>query len=302
MESINKRSIMSETELLEHLKTEELGEKSLFYNIKKAFTVAKYQFKFIFTYKLHIVLTLMSIVFDIGIYFFLEDLVWEGELEALNYGDRYLLFAILGVTISRYLWSAMARISHQTHHAYIDGYFEATTGTRAGVHSWMIGLAIYGFTWGSLWLLATLVIGTIAGLPLVLTPATLFVSILAIILSVVVHSGIGLVIAGVSILYKRLDPVVFILTSVFSLFGGVMYPYSVLGRFSPVLYTISQVIPFTHGLAITRLAFGGGVPFSSQVLYHFLCLLPFLVFVPLGIKSVDYFYDETRARGGLQNY
>lgn len=294
---------MSDTEILEDLsKNNTLDERSRFYNIKKALTVAKYQFKFVFTYRLHIALTFASIAFDIGIYFFLGQMVRQGQLGALGYGESYLVFALLGVTISRYLWSAMARISHQTHHAYIDGYFEATTGTRAGVHSWMFGLAVYGFLWGSFWFLSTMFIGGLAGLPVQVSPLIILETVLSIVLSVFIHTGIGLLIAGVSILHKRVDPVVFLLTSLFSLFGGVMYPYSVLSNVHPFIYGISQCIPFTHSLAIARLALGGGQVFSSEIIYHFLCLLPALVFIPLGIKSVDHYYNKARVKGGIQSY
>lgn len=293
---------MSKVETFESLSEDDTLEKrSKFYPLKKAFTVAKYQYKFIFTYRMHVFLMFFSIAFDLGIYFFLGMIVDTGKIAGLGYGTSYLLFVLLGVSLGRYLWSSMARISHQTHHAYLDGYFEYTTGTRAGVHSWMLGLAVYGFSWGSLWLFATLFIGSFAGLPLHLTPLTVLGTLLALLLGVIVHTGIGLVLAGVSIVYKRLDPVVFILNSLFSLFGGVMYPYSVLQQFW-LLHYISLIIPFTHTLAIVRLALGGGQLLTATVLYHFLFLLPFLIFVPLGIKSVDYYYDKARLEGGVQSY
>lgn len=293
---------MSDAELIESLsKKEVMEERSRWFLLKKALTVAKYQFKFVFTYRLHIVLTLASILFDVGIYLFLGNLVDISKISGENYGSNYLLFALVGVAISRYLWSSMARISHQTHHAYIDGYFESTTGTRAGVHTWMLGLAVYGFLWGSIWLLATLLIGVIAQVPLILTPVTLLETVGAIFLGVLVHTGIGLIIAGVSIVHKRVDPIVFILTSLFSLFGGVIYPYSVLKEYT-VLFTISQYIPFTHTLAIARLALGGGLHFSEDVLYHFRSLLPFLLFIPLGILAVDHYYDTARRKDGIQSY
>lgn len=293
---------MSESKLIDSLSTDSgREERSNWYVIKKAFTVAKYQFKFIFTYRLHIILMLASILFDVGIYFFLGILVDTGLLADQGYGDSYLLFALLGVAISRYLWSSMARISHQTHHAYIDGYFESTTGTRAGVYSWMLGLAVYGFSWGTIWLLATLLIGMVAVLPMVFTALTFLETILAILLGVFIHTGIGLIIAGVSIVHKRVDPIVFILTSLFSLFGGVIYPYSVL-KMEPILFTISRFIPFTHTLEIARLALGGGAEFTREILTHFAYLVPYLIFIPIGLKSVDYYYDKARKKEGIQSY
>ena len=119
---------------------------------------------------------------------------------------------------------------------------------------------------------------------------------------VAIHSAIGVMAAGMYIKYKQLETLMVLMTAVIEFFGGVLYPLSLLYNY-PILYYISIVIPFTHGLEIfRRIIIDGATITSPQLLFHLGALVLYLPLILLSLKVYERYLNIAKKEGLLSTY
>lgn len=79
--------------------------------------------------------------------------------------------------------------------------------------------------------------------------ANLFAAMIILILTIICFSSLGIVSASFIMIFKRGDPVNWVLGSVSALLGGVLYPITVLQDW---LQIFSYLLPITYSLRYTR--------------------------------------------------
>lgn len=122
---------------------------------------------------------------------------------------------------------------------------------------------------------------------------------LAIILTVLSLSGIGLMSAGIIIITKVGDPITWAFTTLTGLLSGVLFPVEYLPWY---LKAISSVLPTTHALTALRLTLINGAGINTimpQLL--FLAILT-LITIPLGFLILRIGFNQARRVGSLAQY
>ncbi len=291
-----------EDELVEVMKERYIGS-GFKYFIGRVIASAWYQLKILLTYRTQLAIEIIDIVISTLIYYFVSFLVSPEDLVKLGYSPDYLAFAISGIALSRYIWTSVGRLAHKMQHEINSGTFESLASADLdSFRGWIMGQVFYGFTWSSSTFFGSLLIGFALGAGFRVDPIVWIQALFIVFIVVAIHSAIGVMAAGMYIKYKQLETLMVLMTAVIEFFGGVLYPLSLLYNY-PILYYISIVIPFTHGLEIfRRIIIDGATITSPQLLFHLGALVLYLPLILLSLKVYERYLNIAKKEGLLSTY
>lgn len=271
--------------------------------ITRAVASLYYQLRILFEYRMAIAIDIIDITISVLIYYFVSFLISKQALSSLGYSPDYLAFAVLGISLSRYLWSSISRLAHKLSHEISEGTLESLVVADVdNLKSWLVGQIMYGFSWSSFWFVGAIIIGMILGAGISTNLLAWFQAIFILLLTIVVHSGIGVIAAGMYIKHKELETMLFFLSVAMEFLGGVLYPISLLYNIAP-LYYISLSLPFTHGLELFRRTLMDELPLlHPKMIFHMVFLIAFLPLVYLGFKVFNKYLEIAKKEGILAAY
>lgn len=187
-----------------------------------------------------------------------------GQLAA--YGGRYFPFVLIGLAVQTYLSQGLSTFSERLRDSQLTGTLEAQLVTPAPLPLHLAGMALYPFALCTVHVLIILAVGSLLGgvrfhweqLPWVL---------LVLLVSGGAFACLGILSASYIVVFKRGDPVGFLVRLASWMLGGVYYPASVLPGW---LRRVADAVPMTHCLEALRailLRGEGGAGAARPVLY-----------------------------------
>jgi ABC-2 type transport system permease protein len=215
-----------------------------------------------------------------------------------SYGGKYFPFVLIGLAVQTYLSQALSSFSGHLREAQLTGTFEAELATTAPLPLHLAGMALYPFALSTFHVLIILATGSVLGgvhfhwnrLPQVA---------LVLLFSAGAFACLGIFSASYIVVFKRGDPVSFVVRVFSWMLGGVYFPASVL----PVwLRRMADLVPMTHCLeALRRLLL------RNEGLGGILRPLGFLglwvgVGLPLGYACFRAAVGYARRKGSLGQY
>jgi len=233
-------------------------------------------FKIFLSYRTWVITETLSTVASIAMYSFMGLQVDANRFFSVGYGDTtWLAFAIIGIATANYLWMCISRISHSLQHEVAEGTLEPIVTSMIKLRSYIIGQSIRGFLVSSYFMIGALLIGVyVLNVPMVLTAGTILSFIVILVMMIVSYAGIGIMAAGIILVYKKGDPMTFLLASVTEFLGGVLFCLTI---FRVILYLLQcpepclTLTPWTQrgesssrGQRWRRLRFWATSPFSSS--------------------------------------
>ena len=262
------------------------------------------QLKIFTTYRTWMLTETFNTFVSIAIYYFLSLQVQPSQLAEAGYGTSYLAFSLIGVAFANYLWYCINRISHAMQDEIREGTFETIASSPIKMRSYLFGQASRGFLIGLYYMVGALAVGVFGfNAPLHFEPAVLLTSTLVLIAMVVSHFGLGIVVAGVVLVYKQADPATFMLSLFMEFFAGALFPLQLLNNY-PSLALASQLMPYTYALDAMRKSLIQGATLANQgILFDLAILLAYaVILVPLGLWSFRVGYDRVRSEGTTSSY
>jgi ABC-2 type transport system permease protein len=118
-------------------------------------------------------------------------------------------------------------------------------------------------------------------------------------LTIFAFSGIGILSASFTMVFKQGDPVNFLFGSVSSLLGGVLYPITVLPDW---LRPVSYLIPLTYSLSAMRRAILLGEPLAALAADVLPLIFFGVVLLPLSFVAFRYSVKRAKIEGSLTQY
>ena len=100
-------------------------------------------------------------------------------------------------------------------------------------------------------------------------------------------------------IFKRFEPVTWMVGGLSYLLGGVIYPVSVLPDW---LKPLSQILPITHALEAIRLTLIAGRPVSEALRPIFYLLVLTAITVPVGLFAFSRAVRRAKRDGTLTHY
>lgn len=262
-------------------------------------------FKIFLSYRTWVITETLSTIASIAMYSFMGLQVDAERLVGAGYGGvSWLAFALVGVASANYLWMCISRISHSMQHEVREGTLEPIISSPIKLRSYIIGQSIRGFLISGYFMLGVLLVGTfLLKAPLITTPETILSFFAILLMMVASYIGIGVMAAGVILVYKKGDPLTFLFASITEFLGGVLFPLNYLKDY-PMLWTLSWLMPYTYALDAARKVLLNGATLSSPgVLNNFAVLTIYMVvFIPLGLRVFRWGCNRIRDEGTVATY
>lgn len=292
---------MNRLEILQLFRGEEKRRKS---GLRQFFAIVWAQLKMMLTYKSWLIMDLLSTFASVVMYYFVGLQVNPLELSRSGWGTSYLAFSLVGVATSNYLWACLTRLSHSIQHEIRGGTLETIAVTPVNMLVFFIGLTACEYLVSLIYLVGVFAVGVYGlGAKLSLNPQSLLVFIILFVLMLVSNQALGLIAAGIIMVYKRGDPLVFILAAVNEFLAGVLYPLELLKRF-PAVQALSMLFPYTYALdGMRRTLILGASIFDGNVLTDMVVLTVFsIMLVPAGLRMLRWGYGRIRREGTTSSY
>lgn len=214
-----------------------------------------------------------------------------------QYGGNIIAFMIVGSLFSALAVMMMNSLKMQIQSEQKRGTLEAIALSRAGLFKFLIAGGVFGLVMTLISSVAIFAIfGHLFDFELKLNPIGLVVSVA---FTVVCMWAIGLCAAAYILVSKQGEPVTWVVTTLLTLFSGVMYPISV---FPDVVASAASYLPTAGMLHSIRLSLFSGAP-TFEVLK---ALMPTIattaLLIPLGVVMWRKGVHKVRVNGTLGTY
>ncbi len=249
------------------------------------------------SYRSAFVLNLVGIFFSVAIFHYLGRLV-DPSVAARLGGRDYFSFVLIGIAFYNYLGTALNSFSGSLRQAQLTGTLEPVLATPVGIPTLLFGSALYHFLYTSLTAVAYLAVAALA-FGLDLSRANLPSCLLTLALTILAFSGLGILSAAFTLVWKRGDPLAFFLGTASALLGGVYFPLSIVPAW---VQKIAAWIPLTYALSAMRGAVLDGKPAGDLGADLGRLALFAAVLIPLSVVAFVAALARARRDGSLAQY
>jgi ABC-2 type transport system permease protein len=197
----------------------------------------------------------LEALFGVATFYYLSRFVESPELaRSLPAGNNYFAFALVGFAFFDYLSVSLSAFDTSIEEARQNRTLEALLVTQTPLPIILAGSAVYPFVALALRTCMYLAWGAML-FGFAPSQANWLGAIVILVASIFAFSGLGIMSASYSVLYKRSNPVKWLVIGVSGLLGGMMYPVSILPA---PLRIMARLIPVTYSLEGMRAALLNG--------------------------------------------
>ncbi len=248
------------------------------------------------SYRAAFLLEIVDALFLVASFYYLSRFVESPQLsQSLPQGGDYFSFALIGIAFLDYLNVSLNAFDSSLEEARQNKTLEGLLVTQTPLPVILAGSAVYPFT---LMALRTLIyIGWgIALFHFKIHSVNWAGAVAVMVASVFAFVGMGVLSATYVLMFKRGNPVKWLVLGISGLLCGTMYPVTVLPH---SLQLVARLIPFTYSLQGLRAAILGGASFR-QLLPSLAALLLFAaILLPLSFAVFAWALRRTKVTGTL---
>jgi ABC-2 type transport system permease protein len=250
------------------------------------------------TYKFSFVSSLFGIFLSSATFYFVAKLVPSGTPSLDAFGGNYFSFAVVGVAFSNLLGMFQEGLPSVVRGAQVSGTLEALLVTPASIPTVLFGSSLYSLLFQVLRTALHMGVAiAFFGLTLgrVNTPGLLAVGVL----TVLCFLSIGILSASFILVYKTGNPFAWVFGTVSGLFGGVVFPVSLL---PPWIRWISQLLPVTYALNGMRKSLLASATFAEILPDIAALAVVTAVLLPLSLLAFRLAVRKAKKDGTLSHY
>ena len=250
------------------------------------------------TYRSPFVMEIFEALFGAAMFYYVARFVDSPQLrETLPQGTSYFAYTLIGFTFFDYLHAAMDSFDRSLQEARDTGTLEPLLVTQVPLPVVIAGSAVYPFVATTVRIGVYLAWGALLfGLPL--RSANWPTVILVLIAALLAFSGIGVLSAAYLLLFKRGNPGKWLLLSITSVSGGMLFPVSILPEW---LQFLARLNPFTYALDSLRGALLDGAGVVQLVRPLSILLLFAAILLPVSIGLFSWALRRTKINGTLSH-
>ena len=267
--------------------------------IRKIYILVKKEFLVETSYKLAFCLNILSVVASLLAYFFIDKLFGHRIAPHLEeYGVTFFSYALVGMAFFSYIGVGIGSFSGRIRSEQVQGTLESLLLTPTRVSLILIGFGLWNLIFATLDVAIYIVLGIFL-FDIDFSRLNVLSAIVTLILTIVSFSGLGILSASFVIVFKRGNPVGWIINTFEGLLGGVYFPITVMPAW---LQVMAKCLPITYAIRAMQLAVYKG--FSLGELRNelgFLAIFAILL-IPLSFASFRYALTRARRQGSLSKY
>jgi ABC-2 type transport system permease protein len=250
------------------------------------------------SYRAGYVLRLGSAIVTVAVFFFISHSFGLAKVADIQTsGADYFAFVLVGVALSQFLSQTVGGLGGSLRESQTTGTLELMVLSPSRLSTVLMSTSLWLQASAAIGAVTYLVAGALLGADFSRTdiPATA----LALLVTMVGFTGMGLLAGGVVIVIKRGNPVGWLIQGASVVLSGVFYPTSVLPA---GLQALGQLLPMTHALVILRgsILLGTGI---SDTLPEFVALVVLSgLYLAAGLFACSLAIRYGRTDGSLAQY
>ncbi len=265
--------------------------------INKLFAFTQRGFRLASSYRLNFIGTYLGGVLLIVFFAVLEEVFGSRPAVVAAYGD-YFTFLLIGGIFARYLSFGMRHFGRELEQELIAGTLEPmlVTGTRPALI--LLGPSLWVAVEGFILMVIQFAVGAIF-FAADFSNANWLAAFVIGLLSFVALSFWGVLAAAFVVVFKRADPLSWLIDVTIFLLAGVYFPVTLL----PLWLRIpAYLIPLSYSLGALRLAVMRGASLRDLAGYAGILLLFNAVLIPAGIAGFRRALEHVKRAGTLGHY
>ena len=266
---------------------------------QKILAFVRRDFSITASYRLSFFFQFFGILFSVVTFYFIAKLFGKAAVPYLaSYGGDYFSFVLIGIAFSDYLGVGLSSFAGTIRQGQMLGTLEAMLVTPTRVHTIVLFSSIWQFLLTSVRVLAYILLGVFF-FGVNMTRPNIPAALLILILTILAFSSLGIISASFIMVFKRGDPLNWVMGSFSTLFGGVLFPITILPDW---LQKISYFLPITYSLRAMRHALLQSYPFQALGFDILILALFSVVLLPLGIYAFGVGVRKAKKDGSLTHY
>ena len=267
--------------------------------LKKPLAFIKKDFLNESSYKLSFIFRIFSVLTSILSYYFIDKLFGSrmvGYLE--EFGVNYFSYVLLSMAFFSYVGVGLGSFSGRIRSEQVQGTLEALLMTPTKISTILFSMSLWNLLFASL----NMAIYFMAGKYLFkinFDNINILSTLVILILTIASFSSLGILSASFIMVFKRGNPVGWIISSLEGLIGGVYFPVTVL----PVwLQFTAKFFPITYAIRAIQLAVYRNYSLTQLTKETGFLLLFSILLLPLSLFSFKYALKKARQQGSLVQY
>ncbi len=253
-------------------------------------------FRLAWSYKLNFASRYVAMIVSVLFFYFLDQMFTRAGVRVVE-GGSYFAFLLIGGAFSKYLDVGMRAFAETLREEMLMGTLEPLLATATPTRLALLGPSAFMLIEGTLLVFFQLIAGALFGADF--SRANWLSAIVVVLFSIASLLSWGVLSASFTLVFKRSDPINWLVGAIAYVFSGVFFPVSIL---PPILQVVSYLLPFTYALHGLRGALLG----SAEVADLIPDLLPLLAFtavlLPLSLWSMHAAIRHLKRTGELAHY
>lgn len=251
------------------------------------------------SYKLAFMLNIFGVAISLLTYFFIDKLFGYRMTEHLNeFGVNYFSYVLVSMAFFSYIGVGIGSFSSRIRREQLQGTLESLLLTPTKTSTILLGMGLWNFIFASIDVVLYICLGIFL-FKINFSNINIVSSLIIFVLTIVSFSSLGIISASFIMVFKRGNPLTWMMNSLQGLLGGVYFPVTVM---PPFLKLLSKFLPITYAVRGMELAIYKGYS-AAELQYEigFLFLLSVLL-TPLSLASFKYALKKARQQGSLVQY
>ena len=268
-------------------------------NLQKMGAFIKRDFYIQTSYRFAFLLRLCAILFSVLTFYFIAKLFGKAAVPYLkSYGGDYFSFVLVGLAFSGYLRASLSSFAQTLRNEQMMGTLENMILSPTKLSTLICCSSLWNFIFASVEVIVYLALGGLL-FGVDFSKGNFLAAFVILFLTILCFSGIGIISASFIMVFKRGNPINWVLSSGSALFGGVFFPITILPLW---LRSISWMLPITYALRAMRHAMLQGYPLSAMYQDLLILLVFTALILPLSIFCFRYAVKQAKVKGTLAFY
>ncbi len=250
------------------------------------------------SYRAGYILRLGSAVVTVAVFFFIShSFGLANSADIQKYGADYFAFVLVGVALQQFLGQTVGGLGGSLRESQTTGTLELMVLSPSRLSTVLMSSSLWLQASAAIGALTYLVAGALLGADFsnVDVPATA----IALLVTMVGFTGMGLLAGGVVIVIKRGNPVGWLIQGASVVLSGVFYPTEVLPA---GLQAVGQLLPMTHALVILRGSILLGTGISAAIPEFIALVVLSAIYLAAGLFACSLAIRYGRTDGSLAQY
>jgi ABC-2 type transport system permease protein len=267
--------------------------------LRKSLAFLKKDFLLESSYSLAFLFNIFAVLVSILSYFYIDKLFGQRMVSDLEeFGVNYFSYVLLSMAFFSYIGVGIGSFSERIQAEQMQGTLEAIMLTPTKITTILFSLGIWNLVLATIEMAIYIILGIFL-FKIDFSHINIFSTFVVFILSIASFSGLGIISASFIMVFKRGNPVGWIINSLEGLLCGVYFPVTVL----PIwLQFISKFFPITYAIRAIQLSVYRG--YSLAQLKEEIAILSLfsLTILPFSLIIFKYSLKKTRREGSLGQY